>query len=185
MQKTTPSDRGAAYLPLLRTLSAIRQKCRELSFWEMIDSFVFVAYPSLAASRTLLQRLLTSLNFTFDSKDLFLLVQTKNMISISYGSSTSCWKPRGWVRFDLTFTMRNIYINSNLNPFTKFTSSSRGTEFKDIFPWNISQMITKTIPISMTIVATRWNGDPVLSLLESQRKLKLHDQNFSMEGKPL
>ena len=152
----------------------------------MIDCFVFVACPSLAPPRTLLQQLLACLNFTLDSKDLFLLVQTKNMMSTSYDSSTSCWRPRGWVRFDLKFTMRNIYINSNLNPFTKLTSSSRGTEFKDIFPWNISQMITKTTPISMTIVATRWDGDPVLSLLESQRKLKLqHDQNFPMEGKPL
>ena len=48
--------------------------------------------------------------------------------------------------------MRDIYINSDLNPLTKFTSSSRSTEFKDILPWNISQMITKTIPISMRIV---------------------------------
>ena len=30
----------------------------------------------------------------------------------------------------LLFTMRDIYINSNLNPLTKFTStSSRSTEF--------------------------------------------------------
>ena len=28
--------------------------------------------------------------------------------------------------------VRDIYINSNLNPFTKFTSSNRGTEYKDI-----------------------------------------------------
>ena len=48
--------------------------------------------------------------------------------------------------------MRNIYINSNLKPLTKFTSSSRSTEFKDILPENISQMITETIPISTRIV---------------------------------
>ena len=45
-----------------------------------------------------------------------------------------------------------IYINYNLNPLTKFTSSNRSTEFKDILPWNISQMITKTVPISMRVV---------------------------------
>ena len=45
-----------------------------------------------------------------------------------------------------------IYINYNLNPLTKFTSSNRSTEFKDIFPWNMSQMITKIIPISTRIV---------------------------------
>ena len=48
--------------------------------------------------------------------------------------------------------IRDIYIISNLNILTKFTSSSRGSEFKDILPWNISQIITKTISISMGIV---------------------------------
>ena len=48
--------------------------------------------------------------------------------------------------------MKDAYINFNLNPLTIFTSSSRSTEFKGIFPWNISQMITKTIPISTRIV---------------------------------
>ena len=33
-------------------------------------------------------------------------------------------------------------------PRTEFTSSNRSTKFKDILPWNISQMITKTNPIS-------------------------------------
>ena len=46
---------GIADLPLLRTLLAIRQKSREPSFWEVVDSFVLVAYACLAASRTLLQ----------------------------------------------------------------------------------------------------------------------------------
>ena len=45
-----------------------------------------------------------------------------------------------------------IYINSNLNTLTKFISSIRSTEFKDTLPWNISQMITKTIPIRTRIV---------------------------------
>ena len=47
--------------------------------------------------------------------------------------------------------MRDIYINFNLIPLTKFTSSSRSTEFKDICPQNICQMITKTAPISTRI----------------------------------
>ena len=38
-----------ADLPLLRTLLAIRQKSRKPSFWEVMDSFVLVAYASLAA----------------------------------------------------------------------------------------------------------------------------------------
>ena len=69
---SSPLNRGGiADLPLLRTLLAIRQKSREPSFWEGMDSFVLVAYASLAASRTLLQRLLACLNFTLDSEDLF------------------------------------------------------------------------------------------------------------------
>ena len=53
---------------------------------------------------------------------------------------------------NLILFMRDIYIISNLNHLTKFISSSRGTEFKDILPWNISQMIAETIPISTRIV---------------------------------
>ena len=56
------------------------------------------------------------------------------------------------MRLDLIFSMRDIYINSNLNPLTKLTSSSRSTKLKDILSWNISQMIMKTIPISTRIV---------------------------------
>ena len=37
---------------------------------------------------------------------------------------------------DLVFSMRDIYINFNLNPLTKFTSSSRSTKFKDIYNLN-------------------------------------------------
>ena len=67
-----PLNRGGIVdLPLLRTLLAIRQKSREPSFWEVMDSFVLVAYASLGASRTLLQQLLACLNFTLDSEDLF------------------------------------------------------------------------------------------------------------------
>ena len=56
------------------------------------------------------------------------------------------------MRLDQIFSVRVIYNNFNLNPLTKFTSSSRSTEFKDILSWNISQMITKTVPICTKIV---------------------------------
>ena len=64
------------------------------------------------------------------------------------------------VRFGLILKMRYsvlyiyIYIygfDSNLKPLKKLTSSRR-TEFKNIFPWNISQMITKTVPANTRIV---------------------------------
>ena len=41
------------------------------------------------------------------------------------------------VRLDLILMMKDVYINSNLNPLTKFTSTSRSTEFKDILQWKI------------------------------------------------
>ena len=50
------------------------------------------------------------------------------------------------------FYEQYIYINSNLKPLTKFPSSSRSTELKSNPPWNISQMITKTILFSKRIV---------------------------------
>ena len=81
MQKTTsgPLKRGGiGDLPLLRTLLAIRQKSQKQSFWEVMDSVVLVAYASLAASTTLLQRLLASLNFTLDSDDLFCWYKQKS-----------------------------------------------------------------------------------------------------------
>ena len=49
------------------------------------------------------------------------------------------------MRLDIVFNTREI---DNLNPLTKFTGSSRNTEFKDIVPWNICQMV----PISTRIV---------------------------------
>ena len=60
---------GIADLPLLRTLLAICQKSQEPSFWEVIDSFLLLAYASLASSRTFLQRLLACLNLTLESED--------------------------------------------------------------------------------------------------------------------
>ena len=48
--------------------------------------------------------------------------------------------------------MKDIYINSNMNPLKKFNVSGGITEFKDILSWSISHMIPKTIPISMRIV---------------------------------
>ena len=48
---------------------------------------------SLTASRTLFQQLLACLNFTLDLADLFYLHKQKKVIYMSYGNSTSSWKP--------------------------------------------------------------------------------------------
>ena len=77
---------GVADLSLLKTILAIHQKFQEPSFWEVMDSFVLIAYASLAASRTLLQRLLACLNFI----RFILLIQTKKVLSMNYGSNTVC-----------------------------------------------------------------------------------------------
>ena len=42
--------------------------------------------------------------------------------------------------------MRDINIISNLNPLIQF-SSHRSAGFRDTFPWNLSQMFTKSVPI--------------------------------------
>ena len=69
---------GIADLPLLRTQFSICQKSQEPSLWEVMDSFLLLAYASLAASRTLLQRLLACLNFTLESDDLSFCYKRKN-----------------------------------------------------------------------------------------------------------
>ena len=77
----------------------------------------------------------------------------KKVIFMNYGSSTRSWKSWRWMRLDLIFSMR-VYtsIPTQRNPVTNFTGSSRSTKLEDILPWNISQMITKTIPVSTRIV---------------------------------
>ena len=47
--------------------------------------------------------------------------------------------------------MRDIYINSNLDSLTKYSSSSRNIKFKAILTSKISEMIMNTIQISTRI----------------------------------
>ena len=121
-----------------------------------MDSFVLLVYALFTASRAFLQQLLVCLNFRI--RRFILLLQRKKVISMNYGSSRSSCKPWWWVRLDLIFPKRDIYINSNLN--TEFTKNSRSTKFKYILPRNISQMITKNVPVSTRIVisyAVNWD----------------------------
>ena len=59
------------------------------------------------------------------------------------------------MRLDLVFSLRDIYMNSNLNPL--------------IYSDKLCDEI----------------GHPVDNLMESQRKLRQHDQNFPMGGKAI
>ena len=144
---------GIADLPSLKTLLAIYQKSREPSFWEVMSDGLF-CFRSICKFDRFKNPFatITGLSELYFRFRFILLVQTTKVISMNYDSSTSYWKPWRWVRFDLTLTMRNIYINSNLDPLAKFTSCSRSTDFKYILPCNIPQMITKTILISTRIV---------------------------------
>ena len=96
--------------------------------------------------------MITSLSgLNFRSKRFILLIQRK-VNSMNYGSSTNSWEPWRRVRFVVVLSMRDIYINYNLDLLRKFTSSSRSMKLKDILPWNISQMIMKTIAIGTRIL---------------------------------
>ena len=62
--------------------------------------------------------------------------------------------------------IRDIYLNSNFDPFKKFSSSHRNTEFRHIHPWNIFQLIIRTFPICTRIVkAVSWK---VVFLFEAE-----------------
>ena len=131
-----PLNRGGiADLPLLRTLLTIHQKSREPSFWEVMDS-CFISICKFGSFKNPFATITSLSELYFRFRRFILLVQTKKVISMNYGRCTRDWKPWRWMRLDLILTMRDIYINPNLNPLTKFTGKSRSTQFKDILPWN-------------------------------------------------
>ena len=68
---------GIADLALLRTVLSIHQKSPETNFWKVMDSFVLLAYASLAASKILLQRLLACLSITLCPEDLYFWCKRK------------------------------------------------------------------------------------------------------------
>ena len=128
---------GIVNLPLLRTQLAICQK----SWAKFLGSDGCFCFIRICKLRTFTNpfAMITSLaELYFRFRKFILLLLTKKVISMNYGSSLSSWKPWRWVRLDFILLMRHIHINLNLNPFTKFTSNRRITEFKDILPWNIS-----------------------------------------------
>ena len=142
------------------------------SVWEVILFCFIQAYASLAASRTLSQQLIACLNI--------LSLQTKKVISMNYGSSTNSWKPWRWMRLDLTLTMRDIYISSNLNPLTKFTSSNPLMEHLSNDHEDSLNQHDNNHKLCDEM------GHPIGNLMKSQGKLRQqHDENFPMEGRPL
>ena len=97
--------RDIANLPLFRTLLVIRRELREPSFWEIFCSISISKFGIFKNPLTTITSLSELYLWRF-----ILLVQTKKVISISYGSSTSSWKPWTLVRLHLIFKMKDIYV---------------------------------------------------------------------------
>ena len=155
------NSRRIADLPLLKILLAIRQNSRGPSFLgkERLFCFINISFENPFATITSLPEL------HFRSKRFIMLIQTKEVVSMSYGSSASRWKPWRWMRLGLIFAVKDIYINSNLNSSLTFSSSGRNKEFKGT--------IHKRIVIS----------HPFEGWKECEWKPRQqHDQNFPLEG---
>ena len=125
-----------------------------------MDSFALLAYASLTASRTLLQRLLACLNFALDSEDLSFWCKLKKWFLRTMAAAQAAenhgdeWGLSGYLRW-------GIYTSI---PTWSHSQNSRGatsTEFKDILPWNISQMMRKTVLIRIVISYAMKRGIPL------------------------
>ena len=100
---------GIADLLFLRTLSATEQKSLEPSFSDVMNPFVLLAYASLAASRTFLQRLLACHNFTLNSENLFYFYKRKKVIPMNWQRNKQLKTMEMRVRFDVTLMMRDKF----------------------------------------------------------------------------
>ena len=84
-----PLNRGGmADLPLLRPLLVIRQNYQEPSFWVSDRLFLFISICKLGSFKNPFATI-TSLSELYFRFRFILLVQTKKVISMNYGSSTS------------------------------------------------------------------------------------------------
>ena len=106
-----------------------------------MNSFVLLAYASLAASRTLLQRLIACLNFTLESEDFYFLFGTSEKHDfMNYGSSTSSCKPWKWMRLDLMFSM--WYIYTSIPTWTHSQNSVAAAEAPSIYSYIIQHLFS-------------------------------------------
>ena len=80
---------GIADLPLLGTLLPIRQKSREPSLWEMIDSFFLISISKFGRFKNPFATINRLFKLPFRLRIFILLVQTKKGISVAYGSRKS------------------------------------------------------------------------------------------------
>ena len=127
LKKVSASNFALSDLPLLRTLLAICQKSHELSFWEVMDSFCFISICRFGSFKNPFVMITSPKNLLYWHK------QKKGFYELWQASS---WKPWRWVRLHLRLDLIRwgIYTSFQPDPLTKFTRSSRSTEFKDILP---------------------------------------------------
>ena len=81
--------RGIADLPLLRTLLAIRQVTRA-KFLESNGFFSFISICKIGSFKNPFAKITSLSKLYFRIRRFIFLVQTKKVISINYGNSTSC-----------------------------------------------------------------------------------------------
>ena len=84
--------------------------------------FCFISICKFGNFKNLFAMITSLSELYFRIRRFILLVKMEKMISMNYGSSKRSWKPWRWMRLDLIFSMGDIYINSNPNLLTKFTS---------------------------------------------------------------
>ena len=83
---------------------------------------------------------------------------------MSYDSSKSCWKPWRGVRLDLIFTMRDILVNSNLNPTwnPSLKICFHGTSLKWLWRLVMSYAMKRCIPFWVwQKVNENWNNNMI------------------------
>ena len=85
---------GIADLRLLRTLLAILQKSRKPNFWEVMESFCFSTIHKFGSFKNPFVMITSLSKLYFRFRWFILLVHTKKMIFMDYGSSTSSPKPQ-------------------------------------------------------------------------------------------
>ena len=177
---------GIVNLSLLRTLLEIRQKSPKAKFLGSGRFFCCVSVSKFGSFKNPFTIITSLSELCFRFRRFTLLVKTKKVISMKYGSCKSEWKPWVQVRLDLILSMKDIYINFNLNPLKKLISSNRSTDFNDILLWNISLKWSQRPSHQNSHKLYNETGHFVVNLIENQWKLRQqHDQNFPMERKPL
>ena len=130
-ETSSPMNRGGiAGLTFLRTLLAIHQMSWESSFWEVMVSFVLVAYESGSFNNPFVTIIDLSKLYIIFRRFIVGTNENKWFLWAKAAAQPTENHVDEWDLtwyFNLRLTVRNISISSNLNTLTKFTSSSRSS----------------------------------------------------------